>query len=117
MGDYSTLIQQFIKSSDFDNSQQQILRVLASKLDVSESDRYKLSSNLETALKELETLKNANSGKTSTVVTTGTSGTSGTVKSGLSKVKTFNVGRYWQCGNMWITVGDNGGSLWATIRH
>lgn len=108
MGDYSTLIQQFIKSSDFDNSQQQILRVLASKLDVSETERYKLSSNLETALKELETLKNANSGKTSTVVTTGTSGTSGTVKSGLVKTQTFNVGRYWQCGNMWITVDGNG---------
>lgn len=113
MSNYSTLIQQLTKSDTFDVQQKQVLRVLAANLDASQSEQYKLSSDLKNALNELKTLQESisvnsvtNTQQASGTVTTGGSGVVG--KTAIGKIQIYNSGRYWQSGNMWISIDSNG---------
>lgn len=108
MGDYSTLIQQLFKNSDYTTEQKQIFRVLAAKLDSLENNMSKVTSNKETASDGLIIAANAiSTNATNSIV--GSSVASGVVgKNSIGKIQMFNSGRYWQSGNMWISIDGNG---------
>lgn len=108
MGDYSTLIQQLVKSGTFNTEQKQIMRVLAAKLDGLEINTSKLSSDKETGSDSLKTAANAISANSVSSVV-GSSVAKGVVgKTSIGKIQIYNSGRYWQSGNMWVSVDSNG---------
>ena len=108
MGDYSTLVQQLIKSGNYNTGQNQILRVLAAKLDAFENDTIKRMSEKESVSNSLQTSKNAITGNQSETVV-GSSVATGVVgKTSLGKIQIYNSGRYWQSGNMWVSIDSNG---------